>query len=644
MEADTLRNVNIGALCAVALLVGLDICAHDRLEKQVLRNRELIEQGGGGSVALSATVAPKPGTPEGEGGTGTGQIAVGWGGNAAEILFVSDRKAGAPTVLAGKPRPQSDAYVDRQSGAPGSLNYYTTNDGLTRRKAKYSLEGMLMINPRKPTELWPWLATSWEVSDDKLSYTYRLRRGVRFADGRPFTSADVKFTFDTMRDPAVNAEHLRANFEDVTDVETPDDHTVVVRYRKKDWRGLAVVGFHLFILNKGWYEEQIPSYARRLGIDEFSAEPGTPGFGEVFNKIRVPCPGTGPYYVADATYDPNKPLEMVQNPFWWGIQVHPEWYNFKALRTIFIDDDVAAFEEFRKGTFDVMVVDASAWDDEYSKDEELLKTTKYYMYDHMGLGFSAITWNTRQPPFDDDRVRRAMAHLIDRKWILDEVNRGRGEVGYCFGKPIYDTCKTPGLEPLAFDLDESRRLLAEAGWADTDGDGILDRDGERFEFEVKVGSPRRFYSQVTGLLTDSAAKVGIRASMRTLEWSTFIQDYYEDRFDAAILYHSFADPWIDPFEGNHSSVAVPRGGNRPGWKSAEADELMERMLEEFDAEKRRDMYWEFNELYQQAQPRTHLVHGLVSVLQNSRFEGVEVLPTGMRIHEYWVEPENVKYP
>jgi len=614
----------------MVLLVGVNTCAVDRLERQVIRNRELIESRGG---SVGAAI----------GGGGAGTTVRGWGGQPITIERVSGAPDDAPLRLSDKPRPQGDVYVQRQSSPPGTLNYYATNDGITSRLSRYTLEGMVDIDPRDPETIVPSLATSWEVSDDRLTYTYHLRKGVKFADGRPFTSRDVAFTFAVMRDPAVNAEHVRGNFEQVQSLEAPDPHTVVVTYRNRDWRGLASVGYNLRVLNAGWFEEQIPKYAADLEIEEYSTTPGTPGFGEVFNKIRVPGPGTGPYYLPGG-YDPSRPIDLVQHPAWWGIQVHPERWNLSKYRTIFIDDDVAAFEEFRKGNFDVMVIDAAAWDDQYSQDEELRETTTYYSYDHMGIGFSAITWNARQPPFDDPRVRRAMTLLTDRQWILDEVQRGRGQIGFCHGKPSYKICQAPGLEPLPYDPEQAERLLAEAGWTDSDGDGVLDRDGERFEVEIKVGSPRRFYSQVVGLLQDSPKKVGIRMTMRTLEWATFIEDYYERRFDAAVLYHSFQDPWISPYEAYHSSQDVPRGGNAPGWRDDEVDDLLERMREEFDEQKRVEMYWEFDRRFQEAQPRTVLIHSKVSVLQNNRFEGVEVLPTGLRFNDYWVEPENVKHP
>ncbi len=637
-SGNSLRIATVIGLATVALMLLLNTCALDRLEKQVILNRDLLEQGSGRSVSVASSGGGS--AARGAPGAGTGVVVTGWLGASAEVLHVEGAVSNAPLTLADKPRPQGDHYVSRQGGSPSSLNYYTTSEGLAGTIARYSLEPMIEIDSYDPSKVRPNLAVEWEVSDDRLSYTYRLRKGVLFGDGKPFTSADVKFTWDVMRDPEVKAEHLRGGFEKVESLQTPDPYTVVVTYREKDWTGLYAIGYGLKILNKSWYEEQIPKVAKRLEITEPSTEPGTPGFGKVFNKMRVPCPGTGPYMIEAATYNPDAGVETVQNPFWWGIQVHPEWNNFEKLRWVFITDDVAAFEEFRKGTFDVMVIDHAAWDDDYSRDPDLTTMANYYNYDHMGLGYSHITWNNREAPLDDPRVRRAMTHLIDREWIASEVERGRATVATSNSKPIYPTYSLD-MPPLAYDPAEAKRLLAEAGWTDTDGDGVLDRDGKRFEIEVSVGSPRRFYSQVVGLFQDSAAKVGVRVTMKSLEWSTFIEDYYEHRFDGAVLYSSFSNPWIDPYESYHSSQDVPRGGNGPGWHNEEADTLLENMRQEFDESSRIEMFHSFNRIFQQEQPRTLLVHGKVSVLQNNRFDGVEVLPTGLRNFNYWVEPDNV---
>jgi len=634
-----LQIATVGGLALVSVALLMNTCAMDRLEKQVIDTRLSVEQASnqGGNLGGGGTMVAN--TAAGEPGDATGITATGWGGRTANILHVEGAKAGAPIALNQKPRPQGDTYVNRRPSPPSTLNFYATSEGETSTITRYVLERMIDIDPDAPPDVIPGLADSWEVSEDNLTYTYNLREGVLFADGRPFTSADVLFSFDVMRDPEVKADHLRSSFDDVVEITAPDDYTVVVRYGKEYWRGLYAIGYNLRILNKGWYEEQIPVYAETLDIAEYAVEPGKPGFGEVFNKIRIPCPGTGPYYYTETDFDLDKPIELVQNPFWWGTQVRSEWWNFRKMKWIFISDSVAAFEEFRKQKFDVTVVDFQAWDDEYSNDPSIQSISDYYEYDHMGIGFSFITWNTRQAPFDDPLVRRAMTHLTNREWMHEEIERGRGWIGNFPSKPIYPEYQEK--PPLAYDLDKARELLAEAGWSDTDGDGILDKDGKPFEFEFKIPSGGRFFPQVVSVVEDACKKIGIRVTPRPLEWATFIQDFYERRFDAVCLFNSFQDPWVDPYESYHSSQDVPNGGNGTGWRNDEVDRLLDAMRAEFDPVKRMALHQQFHELFYAEQPQTLLFHGLVGVLQNSRFENVKVRPTGMRVHDVWVKPENV---
>lgn len=620
-------------------------CSNSRLEQRVIDLDKKLASGRaqGDAPAAAPVRAEDPGEPVP--GQGSGVFAVGWGGKRAEILVV-EHAPGEPVVknppfrLEDKPRPQNDWYVERRNSPPRTLNYYATNEGETSTLTSYILGRLVTSDPDAPFKVEPSLAASWEISDDKLTYTFHLRKGVQFADGRPFTAADVLFSFDVMRDPEVKADHLRSGFDDVDSIAAPDPHTLVVKYRRKYWKGLYQFGVSLRILNKGWYQAQIPGEAKKLGIEKFSVEPGQPGFGEVFNKIRAPCPGTGPYYLASDDDYKRESVDLVQNPFYYGIQTRPTYYNFTKLRRIYIEDEVAAFESFRKGEFDVTVVDPERWDDQYSKDPTILAIARHFVYDHVGLDCSYVGWNCRRPPFNDARVRTAMTHLTDRAWLLREIERGRGTIAVCKSKRNYPTYSND-LVPHPFDIEKAKALLAEAGWKDTDGDGVLDKDGKPFEFEMKVPSGRAFFQRVPGQIQDACRKAGIRMSIRPLEWAVFIEDLDKREFDALMLYSSWADPWIDNYESYHSSQDVPNGGNVSGWRSPEADELLQKMREEFDEDKRTEMFHRFNKLYYDAQPETLLVHGTVDVLQNKRFEEARVRPSGMQIFELWVKPENV---
>jgi peptide/nickel transport system substrate-binding protein len=659
-------------------------CSNSRLEERVLKLEETVKKGGDsggggptgplkvehtvthvfpGGVPMAPmmpgvaqaqpapnTTQPHPGVPQTQAQnpapkavpTGprvpsqpTGFKATGWGGRTAEITFVQGAAADAPLRLQDKPRPQNDWYVNRRTSAPRSLNYYATNEGDTNTISSLSLGRLMALNRTQPQQVEPALAVSWEVSADKMTYIYHLRKGVQFADGRPFTSADVKFSFDVMRDPEVKADHLRPSFDDVESLETPDDYTVVAKYRRKYWKGIYTIGFVLKVLNKGWYEAELPRYAKDLGIEKFSVKPGQPGFGEVFNKIRNLCPGTGPYYVATDDDYTRERVSLVQNPFYYGIQVFPERYNVLKMRWIFIADEVAAQESFRKQEFDGMVVDFDRWDDQLKNDPTITSIANEQEFDWYALDCSYIAWNCREAPFNDPRTRRAMTMLCDREWLSKVIERGRAEPAVCKSKKIYPEYSLD-LAPHPFDVEGAKKLLAEAGWKDTDGDGVLDRDGKRFEFEMKVPSGRTFFLRVGGQIEDACRKAGIRMAIRPLEWATFV-DYLDKReFQALMLYNSWGEPWIDLSEEFHSSQDVPNGNNIAGWRNQRVDDLLYAMREEFDAAKRVTMFHEFNRIFYDEQPYTLLVHGKVGSLQNARFQDLNAYPTGMSLDLLWV--------
>ena len=626
-------------LAGVLVACTMVTCSNSRLEGRIVSLEKKLESGislggsGGGSRGGAAAEVRVP-------GRGSGVTVAGWGGHQAEVTFVEGAVQNAPLRLEDKPLPQGDWYVNRRTSPPRNLNYYITSEGDTERISQMILGRLLKPDPDDPEKAEPQRATSWDISDDKLTYTFHLRKGVQFADGRPFTSDDMRFSFDVMRDTEVRADHLRPGFDDVESIGTPDPWTFIVKYRRKYWAGVYAVGTGLRALNKGWYEEMIPHYAEQAGIAKYSVKPGQPGFGEVFNSIRVPCPGTEAYYLASDDDYKTESLELVQNPFYWGIQVHPTHYNLKKLKWVYISDEVAAFEAFRKGDFDVTVVDADRWDDQLKDDPTIAAIAQHFVYDHMALDCSYIGWNCRRPPFDDARVRTAMTQLTDREWLLKEIGRGRGTIAVCKSKRSYDTYSNE-LVPHPFDIEQAKALLAEAGWKDTDGDGVLDRDGKRFEVELKVPSGRTFFQRVGGQIQEACRKAGIRLSIRSLEWATFAEDLDKHEFDGVMLINSWNDPWIDNFDAYHSSADVENGGNLTGWRDPRVDKLLQDMREEFDEGKRTAMFHEFNQLFYDAQPMTLLVHGLVDVLQNKRFELAKVRPTGMQMFELWVKPENV---
>jgi peptide/nickel transport system substrate-binding protein len=201
----------------------------------------------------------------------------------------------------------------------------------------------------------------------------------------------------------------------------------------------------------------------------------------------------------------------------------------------------------------------------------------------------------------------------------------------------------PNLKPWPFDPRRAGELLDEAGWKDHDGDGIRDNNGARFKFEFLVSSSSAVQKQISAALTEEFRKAGIQMTERLLEFALVSQTLKEHRFDAAAVGFSF-DVVQDPYQGWHSS-AIAGGLNYAGFKNADSDRLLEQARLEFDAEKRKQIYWQWQELIHDEQPVTFLYWQLEPAAYSKRFQGAEWLPLrpGYDLTSWWVPAAQQKY-
>jgi peptide/nickel transport system substrate-binding protein len=223
--------------------------------------------------------------------------------------------------------------------------------------------------------------------------------------------------------------------------------------------------------------------------------------------------------------------------------------------------------------------------------------------------FSYIGWNADKPLFSDRKVRTAMTLALDRKRLVETVFVGLGSVAcgpYLPSRGHLD----PELKPLPFDLERARSLLNEAGWSDTDGDGLLDKvlSGRRtpFEFTLLIFGGSSEYTSLANVFKEDLLKLGVRMKIEAAEWSLMQKRMDEKKFDA------FTGAWglswdADPYQIWHSSQAdVPKGSNRVGFRNAEADQLIEKLRETFEPEARTKLFRQLHRIIYHAQPYTFL--------------------------------------
>ncbi len=554
------------------------------------------------------------------------------------------RRAG-PVAVTGTARPIGGMLVNANS-EPSTLNRWTSNEGLVRTILNNVHDGLFDLDP-DTLEPRPTLALRWEVSADKLQYRFWLRQGVRFADGKPFTAHDVAYTLALIQDPQVQSGVHKPEFEDVVRCEVVHDHEVVFHYKQPHWRGIYALGLALRVYSADWVRAEVERIAAAdratYPVGSYSTEPGGEKFGELYNKVAMPSVGTGPYRFDPATsWVRGSHLTIFRSPSSWWFRDYVGKWNLGAQRWRWISEDSVLWEELKKRNIDVRVVDADKWFDSFSKDETLLANFNKHQYDHTNLGYSVVCWNHRRPIFQDTRVRNALIHLIDRKTMLEDFDHGVGTYATCIFKRWYPEYSFE-LEPKLLDLAKARRLLEEAGWKDSNGDGVRDKDGVDLRFALLVPSGRKEYEQWSQLWQGHMKRAGIDMQIKRMEWASFIQAYENRDFDAACLYNSHTDPWIEPYEEYLPSQTGPKGANNSGWVHDEVVEILTKARGEFDAEKRRALFHRFNVIRDAEQPRALLLHGEVIVVLDKRFKNVVVKKRGLPPEDWYVEEQDRLY-
>ena len=529
------------------------------------------------------------------------------------VLTDCTKKEGPPTSNAADESSSTsdtpvigDWLVRRIPAEPATLNPIISSDSYESRINGYIYESMLTLD-NETLDYIPLLAESWTVSEDKMHYTFVLKEGLHWQDGEPLTAQDVKYTFDKAKDPEVDAPHLRNYYKDLTDVEILDDRTLRFTYATPYFKALDIIGL-LGIIPKHIFEKE-----------DFNTHPAG----------RAPL-GSGPYRFSK--WETGKEIVLERYPEYWG---KPHYIQRIVFRII--TDDTVALQVLKKGEIDYMGLQPIQWERQTSTDQfnDSFKKIRY-----PSLGYSYIGWNSQRPMFSDRRVRRAMTMLLDRESFVKNILYGLGTVvtgNFFIGSPDYDK----SIEPWPYDPESAVKLLAEAGWTDSDGDGLLDKDGVPFRFEFTYSQGSSIGEKISTLLQESLSNVGVEMNIRVLEWALFTQLLEDRAFDALTL--GWRLPVMaDPYQVWHSSQAK-EGSNYVGFVNEEADQIIEKGRLEFDREKRAAMYRRLHRILHEEQPYTFLFNGDNLRALDRRFSNVKVYPLGPDSTEWWVPAKDQRY-
>lgn len=482
---------------------------------------------------------------------------------------------------------------------------------LASDSASHEISGLIfngLVKYDKDVKLVGDLAESWEVSQGGLQITFKLRRGVTWQDGRPFTVKDVLFGFQTITNPNTPTAYAE-DFRQVKKAEAIDDYTFRVTYEKPFAPALTSWG-NLVVLPKHLLE----------GKDVAKSELG-----------RRPV-GTGPYRFREWISRDRVILEA--NPNYFEGRPYLDRYVVRV-----IPDLATMFLELKGGGLDLMGLTPIQYkrqtDDRFFRED-------YRKYRYLANAYTYLGYNLLESKFKDKRVRQALSYAIDKEEIIKVVLLGLGVPATGPYKPglwFYN----PDVKKYPFDPDKALALLKEAGWEDRDGDGILDKDGEPFEFTVVTNEGNPVRQRTAVVIQERLKKIGIRMKIRVIEWSAFINDFIDKKdFEATIL------GWTTGFEPDqydiwHSSKTGKKELNFISFKNSEVDELLEKGRRTFDQEKRKAIYFRLQEILAEEQPYTFLYVPEALPIVHSRVYGIEPSALGISYNFYrWYVPQGLQ--
>jgi len=505
-------------------------------------------------VFPDADAGADPAVPAEQGGKGF--KGEGWETNTT-FDFIGDPRALKGGVLR-----------DHVPDFPGTLRMEGPewNTQLNYMIVSMAYEGLLSIHPTTLDYI-PSLATHWQISPDKLTFRFRINPNARWSDGQPVTSDDVIaswqfYTDKGLQDPASYTQYMK--FEKPV---AESKYIVRVKAKSLNWQNfLTFSGMVLF-----------PAHVLK-NLD---------GAAYVRDYNFKFLPGTGPYIVNEQDIEKGKAVTVRRRKDYWGEKARANvgMNNFDEIREVVVRDPNLAFEMFKKGDLDYFFINRSkTWVEELNFDKiqkGLIEKRKVFSNNPRGI--QGYAFNTRRPPFDDIRVRKAFTLLQNRELMIQKLfyNEYLPDNSY-FPGSVYENPNDP---KNPYDPDAALKLLAEAGWKDRDAQGRLTKGGSPLEVEMLYND-----KQLETFLTvyqDDLRKVGINLNLRLVTQETMFKLVITDRQFQIVDMAWGAGIFPDPEQEWHSSLAdVSNTNNITGFKDPKIDQITEKYNKSFDQQER----------------------------------------------------------
>lgn len=433
----------------------------------------------------------------------------------------------------------------------------------------------------------PDLAASWEMSPDSLTYTFHLRKDIRFHDGAPFTAEDVQFTYAQSRRPEYTPVFYILDM--IERVDAIDPHTVRITLNRPESRFLT-------------HATTFPIVPAHLLENQDMRQ-------VLFNRQPV---GTGPFkfeaWAADSTrlvlatndaYHEGRPY-LDRLVIWGGLNQTEMWVRLMR-------EEIDVIPSLLPEDMEIVRVDS----------------TTFRLYASLDPFYYTLSYNCDHPLFTDRRVRRAFSYALDRQAIVDRALLGHGALA---SGPFFPDAwaSDPDVRPVPYDPREARRLLAEAGWTDRNGDGVLDKHGKPLEVELLVDTGDKAKETTALVVRQQLQEIGVKIRLTRLSASALIGNRLAPGdFEMALMQYNVGQDPATAALFWHSRNIGTRELNMARYRNARVDSLFDAGHTVSGFDRRQAIYREIHALIAGDQPAAFLYFKNRFEAVNRRIGGVE---------------------
>lgn len=441
--------------------------------------------------------------------------------------------------------------------------------------------------------------------------TFYIRPGVKFHNGMDLTVKDVEWTLKLLTSPHNVMPTVQSYLSKITSIERVGERAIRTIYGEQYFMALHSVGGLPRIRPwQAWDPEGVLFKDEKKYFEKYDANP----------MLLTPI-GTGPYKMGRYVKDYSVSLDRYEG--YWD-KSKPQWPNTIAFRAI--NDPVAQLKALEGGEVDYIVQSTpAAWED-WFKDNPA-RQAKFGQVEIIYTAYYYIGWNCTSEIFKDKRVRWAMAHgAVDLDRHIKEQLRGRAErvTGHFYQ---YGPGHNPDLKFIPYDPKKAAELLEEAGWYDSDGDGVLDKDGKPFAFSLlhRTMPETNPAWQRALIVKENLRKLGIQMEIKAMDWGSMLEQVEKGSFEATTLGWGASSPPYpsDAYQIWHSSQIGERGSNHIFYRNPKVDKLIEDRRRELDPKRGQKLEWEFEKAVYDDQPYLWLFMPAELQAYNKKWRGVK---------------------